>query len=145
MPFETELDVRFRDLDALGHVNNAVYATYLEQARVEYFERVVGVSLSAVDSVLATLSLDYERPIRKDGDAGDARDGVNDGDQTVRVTVSVPRLGDSSVPMEYEVYDPAGRLAATGETVQVAYDSDAAAARPLPESWREAIVDHEGI
>jgi len=39
--YTTEIDVRFRDIDAMGHVNNAVYATYIEQARTEYFRDVL--------------------------------------------------------------------------------------------------------
>ena len=42
MTFETTIGVRYRDIDAMGHVNNAVYATYLEQARVRYVDHVLG-------------------------------------------------------------------------------------------------------
>jgi len=128
--FETELPVRFRDLDAMGHVNNAVYATYLEQARVDYFESVLEVPLSEIDSVLASLSIDYERPVRGG---------------SVTVAVRVPEVGDSSVPMEYEVRDGDGDVAATGETVQVVVDPETGSPRPVPEEWRAAIEAFEGL
>ena len=60
--FSTDIQVRFRDIDAMGHVNNAVYATYVEQARTEYFEEILEEGLDAVSTVLASLELSYERP-----------------------------------------------------------------------------------
>ncbi len=123
--FETEVQVRFRDVDAMGHVNNAVYATYLEEARAAYFREVIGENLSTVDSVLASLSIDFHAP-------------VEPGDR-ITVAVSVPDLGESSIPMEYEIRTDDGTLAATGETVQVAYDRENGASRPIPDAWREAI------
>ncbi|PSP78619.1 acyl-CoA thioesterase [Halobacteriales archaeon QS_1_68_20] len=123
--FETEVPVRFRDVDAMGHVNNAVYATYFEEARAAYFREVIGVELSAVDSVLASLSIDFHAPVTAD--------------DRLTVGVSVPDLGESSIPMEYEVRKDDGTLAATGETVQVAYDRETGESRSAPDAWREAI------
>lgn len=123
--FETEIRVRFRDIDAMDHVNNAVYATYLEQARADYFREVLDESLARVDTVLATLSIDFRRPI--------------DPDDTVTVALTVPELGTSSMPMEYEIRRGDGQVAATAETVQMAYDRETESSRPIPEAWREAI------
>jgi len=75
--FETTIDVRYRDIDAMGHVNNAVYASYLEQARINYFQDLLGVDLSAVGAVLATITIEYERPVE-----------LSDGE--VRVELDVP-------------------------------------------------------
>jgi len=61
--YTTDIDVRFRDIDAMGHVNNAVYATYIEQARTEYFRDVLDADLSALATVLASLSIDFRRPV----------------------------------------------------------------------------------
>ncbi|RJT05478.1 thioesterase family protein [Halococcus sp. IIIV-5B] len=123
--FETTIPVRFRDIDAMGHVNNAVFATYLEQARADYFREVVGVGLTAVETVLASLTVDFQQPISPD--------------QTVTVGLSVPDLGESSVPMEYEIRLEDGTVAATAETVQVVYDAEAERSRPIPTAWRTAI------
>lgn len=57
------LAVRFRDVDANGHVNNAVYATYTEQARMRYVDEVAGADLEVTGLVLATLEIDVRRPI----------------------------------------------------------------------------------
>lgn len=125
--YTTEFDVRYRDLDPLNHVNNAVYATYLETARLEYFRSVVGRSLAEGESVLAHLSIDFRRPIT----LGDA----------VTVGVRVTDVGRSSIGMEYEVRAD-GEVAATAETVMVAVEDGEP--RPVPEEWRAAIEAFEG-
>lgn len=119
----TDLQVRFRDIDSMGHVNNAVYATYLEQARADYFAEVVGQRLHAVSTVLVNLSIDYRRPI----EWGDG----------VAVALAVSDLGESSIPMTYEVRAD-GDLAATAESVQVRVDDDGNAT-PIEDEWRDRI------
>ena len=57
--FEHELEVRFRDCDALGHVNNAVYLTYLEQARFAHWQRLTGVTGIPRSFILARVECDY--------------------------------------------------------------------------------------
>ena len=126
MSYETTIGVRFRDIDAMGHVNNAVYATYAEQARADYFEDVLDQDLSSISSVLARIEIDYHLPVELD-------------DGPVTVEVSVPRLGESSLPMEYEIRTADGDLAASVESVQVAYDREAGESVPLPDAWRETI------
>ncbi len=138
--FETEVPVRYTDVDTYGHVNNATYATYLEEARIDYLEAVLGDearSLAAdsaegdgVGIVVASLELDYRHSV-----------GLV---ETVTVGVRVPRLGESSFPIEYEVRSD-GEVAATGETTMVAYDRAANASRPLPDAWRERIASFEGF
>jgi acyl-CoA thioester hydrolase len=132
MPYETTIGVRFRDIDAMGHVNNAVYASYAEQARVDYFEAVLERDLSEVSSVLAKIEIDYHRPIEL-------------GDGPVTVVVDVPSLGESSIPMTYEIEDADGNPAASIESVQVAYDRETEESIPIPEDWREAIVSYHDL
>ncbi|UPW00742.1 acyl-CoA thioesterase [Halorussus gelatinilyticus] len=128
--FTHDVDVRYRDLDPMGHVNNGVYASYLEQARIAYFEQVLDVPLRDIESVLASLELDFRRPVEMDHD--------------VTVAMRVPEIGESSLPMEYEVRAD-GAVAATGETVQVAVERETKSSRPIPESWRENIREFEGL
>ncbi len=127
--YEKEMEVRFRDLDMMGHLNNAVYATYLEQARVEYIEDVVEEPLMEIGAVVADLHLDFERPI----DWGD----------DVVVAVRADELGTSSIPLEYEIRVD-GDVAATAETLMVTFDPEAGEPRPIPDAWRERIQAHEG-
>lgn len=127
--YETEIEVRFRDFDMMGHVNNAVYATYLEHARVEYVEDVVGEQLIDTGAVVADLHLDFERPIDRGAD--------------VSVAVRAGELGTSSIPLEYEIRVD-GEVAATGETLMVTFDQEAGEPTAIPETWRERIETHEG-
>ena len=130
--FETTVDVRYRDIDAMGHVNNAVYATYLETARLHYFRELLNRDMGREGAVLANLTIDYLRPIEMEHDP-------------VTVAIDVPRVGNSSLPMEYEVVRADGELAATAETVQVAYDREKAEPYRIPDGWRETIQAYHGI
>ncbi|KAB1196080.1 MULTISPECIES: thioesterase family protein [Haloferax] len=125
MTVVAEIAIRFRDHDAFGHVNNAVYATYCEQARVEYFERVLDVPVSELDIVVAHLELDYRAPI----------EGVG----TVEIEIEAGEPGGKSFPLFYELsYE--GEVVATGKTIQVAMDESGTPTR-VPDSWREAIAN----
>ncbi|UPV74720.1 acyl-CoA thioesterase [Halorussus limi] len=128
--FTHDVEVRYHDLDPMGHVNNAVYASYFEQARIAYFEEVLDVPVDEIESVLANLEIDFRRPVEMDHD--------------VTVALRVPELGETSIPMEYEVRAD-GAVAATGETVQVAVDGETKSSRPIPDSWREQIRTFEGL
>jgi acyl-CoA thioester hydrolase len=122
-PFDIELTVRYRDMDALEHVNNAVYSSYLEQARIEYAEEVIDMTFDEFGMVLASIELDFRRPIVHE-------------DERVRIECGVIEVGESSFQLGYRVY--AGddeKPAATGKTVQVVMDEDGS--RPVPEEWRE--------
>ena len=126
-PYVTEVDVRFRDLDLMGHVNNAVYATYLEEARVDYYDDVLSVAVDELGFVLARLEIDYERPIQHGED--------------VRVGLRTAEISDRSMTTEYRV-EADGALAATAESVQVAVDGDGGARR-VPDDWRREIERFE--
>lgn len=135
--FETDVAVRYGDLDTYGHVNNAVYATFLEEARVDYLREVVGGDVADVTGageglgiVLATLELDFQHSL-----------GPSD---SVSVAVRVPRLGESSFPFEYEVRED-GTTLATGETTVVVFDRGSRESRPIPDAWRERIAAFEGL
>ena len=121
--FHTAIQVRFRDVDSMGHVNNAVYASYLEQARAEFYADVVGERLHEVSTVLVTQRVDYRRPVEWGDD--------------VTVALAVDGLGRSSVPMRYAVRT-GDEVAAVARTVQVVVDEDDDSA-PVPEAWRERI------
>lgn len=127
-PYTMDIGVRFRDIDALGHVNNAVYATYLETARVGYFRDVIDASLVTNGTVIARLEIDFRRPIELD--------------ESVTVRLTVGDLGRSSIPMSYEVVADA-EVAATAESVQVVYDNERGETTSIPPRWRERIEAFE--
>lgn len=123
-PYTYGLTVRFRDLDAMFHVNNAVYATYLEQARGEFFREVIGLEIDEIDAVLARLEIDFRAPIEL-------------GDEVV-VELRIPEIGESSIRMAYEILAD-GRTAAKAESVQVSIDRETGRSRPIPERWQERL------
>lgn len=114
------LPVRFRDLDALGHVNNAVYATYLEEARVAYLAKVLGrVRPEDYGIIIARLEIDYRSPVKL-------------GDDLV-VGARVTRLGGASFDMAYKIVErKTGRVVLEAKSVQVAYDLKEEKVRKLP-------------
>ena len=129
--FSTTVEVRWRDLDAMGHVNNAVYFTYLEQARIHYLREVgfvPGVP-SGMGFILAEASCQFKSPLQLGERA------------TIRVRVS--QLRNSSFVFEYRAEAEDGRLIATARTVQVCYDYQAQRPIPVPGEWREAVIAYE--
>ncbi|SDK27601.1 acyl-CoA thioesterase [Natronorubrum texcoconense] len=129
-PFTVSVPVRYRDLDPLNHVNHAVYASYLEIARTDYLEEVVGIAAENISFVIANLEIDYRRPV------------VMGDDPTVSLRVA--RLGDSSCTMEYEIRVD-DDVAATAETTLVHIDPDSKRPSPLPDEIREPIEAYEGL
>ena len=125
MMYTTDIQVRFRDLDPMKHVNNALYVTYLEQARAEFYEEVVDVPLADIDTILTYLEVAYEQAIDSVG--------------TVTVELEVSDLGTSSIPMEYEIRFSDERYA-TAETVQVFFDPETKESRPIPDRYRERLI-----
>ncbi|WP_018111564.1 acyl-CoA thioesterase [Thermus igniterrae] len=126
-PVVVPVEVRFRDLDALGHVNNAVYLSYFEVARVAYFAHLERDWLAKGHFILARAEVDFLRPVHL-------------GDR-VEVGVRVVRLGRSSFDMEY-LLTAQGEPAARGKTVQVWLEGGRPA--PLPPAIRERIEALEG-
>lgn len=126
VPFECSVPVRFSDLDAAGVVNNAIYATLLEEARVRFLDaRLDGFDLEATPFYVTAQAIDYRQPIR-------ALDPVD-------VTVTVPDVGETSFTLAYDIH-AGSDLAAEAETVQVAVDPETWDPRPVPEDWREQLA-----
>jgi acyl-CoA thioester hydrolase len=126
------MQVRFRDTDAMGHVNNAVYVTYLEVARQEYWSRVMGVgSYTDCGLILARTEIDFRSP------AFVADDLV--------VGIRASRLGRSSFDFTYEIRAAKeGRLVVDAVSVQVMYDYATRSPRPLTEDERRRMTEFEG-
>lgn len=127
MPFTVEIPVRFRDIDGMGHVNNAVFFTYMEQARSEWYRHLMGVkSVAEFDFILAHASCDFKEAI-----------GFG---ETVVVTLKLTKIGDSSFRFAYEIRSKKpGRLFATGESVQVCYDYGKKKPIPIPSAFRRKL------
>ena len=127
------ITVRYRDLDPQGHVNNTVYLTYLESARLGYYEKV---GLWQRDSgittgmVVAHNDIDYVAPIFLG--------------QEVRVGLRMARVGTKSLTFDFQIESAKdGEVVARGQSVMVVYDSQAGKSIPVPDAWREKINHFE--
>ena len=129
---EVPIPVRFRDLDSLGHVNNAVYFTYCEVARNAYWKQLLGVRrLAEANFILAHAELDYRAQAN--------------GDHDIVVVVRVSFVGNTSFGFEYRVLEEGtGTLLAEGRSVQVTFDYKTNQKVPMPPSARQRILEFEG-
>lgn len=128
-----DLQLRFRDTDAMGHVNNAVYLSYLELARMKYWETLVGArDYSAVDFILARVEIDYRSP---------AKLGTK-----LEVGIRAANLKGSSWDFEYRIFEKgSGRLVVEARTVQCFYDYSSGKVRRMDPEVRRKLSEFEGL
>lgn len=141
--FSTSIKIRFRDLDAFGHVNNAVYFTYMEMARSEYFTHVGllkkelplsfgGNERPSIFFIIAEAACQFKAPIQMDAQ--------------LIVKTRVHSLRNSSFAMEYHFVDQVtGQIVAIGRTINVTYDYSASHSVPMTEEWRAVLTTFEGL
>ena len=125
--FTYRLEVRFRDCDAQGHVNHAVFFTYLEQCRLMFWRDLTGgLSSPHARVIVARAECDYRAPAFF-GDALEVRLNVGD-------------IGGSSFHLAYEIVNlTSGRRLAEARTVMVTYDYSAGRSVPIPPQPREVL------
>lgn len=130
---QNDVEVRFRDTDALGHVNNAVYLSYLESGRLAYMRRVFGVTdWRKIEFIVARVEIDYRSP----SFAG----------ETLTVGTRVCRLGGASFDMAYRIIEKTkGRLVAEAKTVQVCFDYKANKVKRIPEDFMDTVRRYDGV
>jgi acyl-CoA thioester hydrolase len=129
----TTLQVRFRDIDAFGHVNNAVFFSYVEQARIRYLLDVLepGTGFDRLPLILAHVEIDYRSPIFFDDE--------------IVVETRVDRIGRTSFAMSHRMIAAVDdRLVGDVDSVLVTYDYPAARPMPVPDEWRARMGAHEG-
>ena|ERR671912_3020892 len=126
MHFCHKISVRFRDCDAMGHVNNAVYLTYLEEARFAHWRFVIGQT-DPPDVILARAEIDYRKAARY----GD----------TLEIRIDVERIGTTSLSHTYVIDDQNGARIAEGRSVLVWYDYRAGTPVPIPDVVRSKISE----
>jgi acyl-CoA thioester hydrolase len=124
--WEKRIEIRWRDLDGSRHVNNAVYLTYLEEARSEWLAHVLGGVEPIWEFVLARVAIDFRRELT-----------LADGAALARCRLE--GIGTSSVRTVEEVRSASGELAADAEALLVAWDQAAGASRPLTDTERSAL------
>lgn len=126
------LEVRFRDIDALRHVNNASFFTYLEEARVHYFiDLLHAEAFERLPLILAAARIDFRAPILFG--------------ELVDIGTRVDWIGNTSISMSHRMTaSPDDRLVAEAETILVCYDYEAGGPMPVPDSWRATFTEWEG-
>ncbi|PPU42100.1 acyl-CoA thioesterase [Xanthomonas arboricola] len=121
------ISVRWRDMDSMGHVNNAKYISYLEEARVRWMLGVEGVAMTdRIAPVVAATNVNYKRPLVWPND--------------ILVELFVERLGSSSITIGHRILDQkdGGVLYSDGNVVVVWIDTQTGKSASLPDAVRAA-------
>ena len=127
MEHEKEIEIRWRDLDAFGHVNHIVFLTYLEEVRDEWLGRSLGDPALVWSFVIARVEIDYRRELKLEDDVVVAR-------------CMLDRIGTSSVTTREAVLTRGGELAAEAQAVLVARDESTGSSRPLTDVERVGLA-----
>ncbi len=127
---EIPITIRYRDLDTLGHVNNAVYASYFELGRACYFREVLGIEgPNEFDFVIARLEIDFLASVTLF--------------DRIHLGVRVPHLGNTSFTFEYALRH--GEIpVARGKSIQVFMDHDTGRKKAVPEEFLLKVTRFEG-
>lgn len=129
--FRHPVDVRFRDIDAMGHAHHGQALVYFEEARWAYWSEVVGPpSAEEIDFVLAEARIRWRARVLWPAQ--------------LSVAVRVAEVGRKHFTMEYEVTHADGTVLITGSTVQVMYDEDAGASVEISDEVRSRLTAFDG-
>src|SRR5436190_12201543 len=132
---KTPIEVRFSDIDAFGHVNNAKYLTYYEQARVRYFNDIVDWTYdwSKEGIILAKADIDFIKPIHFHDE--------------IIIFTRCSRLGNKSFDLQYQIMsykDGEEILMSDCTTVMVAFDYVNKKSIVIPDEWKQVLRKYEG-
>jgi acyl-CoA thioester hydrolase len=127
-----EIHPRFRDTDAMGHINNAVYVTYLEVARQAYWRRLEAeTDYRRVPFILAHVSIDFRSEALVS--------------EVLEVGIRCGWIGDKSFSFDYRIRErDSARVVAEATSIQVCYDYAARRSIPVPEELRRRLEAFEG-
>ena len=133
-PYEISLEVAFRDIDAMGFVNNAVFFAYFETVRIKYMGEVMrsglmGTELLDLPLILVDASCTYKSPALLT--------------EILHIGTGISRFGTKSFDMLYRVQGEDGRLVAYGKTVQVMYDYISRSAFSIADEVRDYVTQFQ--
>ena len=131
----TPVSLRFSDMDAFGHINNANFLTYIEEARIKYFNEIVhwNYDWSKNGIILARIEIDYKIPL-------------NFKDEVIVFTRCI-KIGIKSITMDYELIKKDGEnkiLFASAKSVLVMFNYEKNNSIPVSDDWKSAISKFEG-
>ena len=132
---QANIQIRFKDIDKQGHVNNAVHLTYFETARTDYFKHVLRKknNWSKTGIILASTTITYTRPILLEDD--------------LYCFTKIARFGNKSFDIEHLLAaktDIGFELAAHGKSTMVCFDYEAKQSIYVPDEWMESVKEFEG-
>ncbi len=133
--YSVPIDVRYGDLDPQWHVNNSRFLTFLEHARLSYLMHLGlfdGQNFFDFNLIVADIHIAYLAPIQLR--------------QNVAVHITCERIGNKSLTFVYEIRDEdTQQVLCTAETIMVTYDYHQQKSIPVPDTWRKAIAELEGV
>lgn len=132
--YKTSLETRFADFDMMGHVNNAVYFTYMEIGRTKYWSHAIKWDWQKTGVVIGNASIDYIAPIFID--------------DKIHIYVKTSRIGTKSFDLEYLIVKEQNGteiICSRGKTVCVAFDYATKKPAPIPDKEREKMVSFEQL
>lgn len=134
--FKTTLpiQIRFGDIDAMGHINNNIYFSYFDLGKTSYFEKICPTAISWTDGliVVAHIEVDFFSPIYYK--------------ESIVVDTKIIRLGEKSGTVMQQIRNvKSNEIKCRCTSVFVAYDANTQSSIPIPDSWREVISKYEGF
>lgn len=128
------VQIRFNDIDMLGHVNNAIYSEYLDMGKTRYFRGLMGddgFDYNAIALVIVHIDLDFYAPTFVE--------------ENVEVVTAVTHIGDRSLSVEQRVINSdTGQVKCVSHTVLAGFDHKTQSSAPITEEWRRRISEFEG-
>ena len=127
------LQMRFNDIDMLGHLNNSVYITFMDLAKTRYFQAVLGDKLNwgEIGVVVVNINCDFCAPTFFD--------------DVIEVETAVVAIGEKSLTLEQRVYSPADeRVRCRCRTIMSGFNAKTLTSVPISDEWREALEEYEG-
>jgi len=129
--YTNSIEVIFRDVDSFGHVNNAVYFTYLETIRTKYFRELKARSgIDEMDMIVAKATCNYKSPAYIA--------------EQLDISLGITRFGKKSFDCMYIVNTDKGRKIASAKTIQVAYNYNTKTTIVIPEQFKQAVIEYQG-
>lgn len=128
------IQIRFNDIDAIGHINNNVYLSYFDLGKSSYFEAIRGTAINWLDSaiVIVHMEIDFLRPVFYR--------------EEIVVDSKIIKLGDKSGVFVQQIRNPkTDAIKCRCKSVFVAFDATSQKSTPIPDTWRTAISKFEGI
>jgi acyl-CoA thioester hydrolase len=130
--FKTPISIRFSDIDAVGHVNNAIYLTYFEVARFNYWREIIGWNLQENGVIVGRSEVNYLKPITLDDE--------------IFCYLRVSRIGNSSFDVMHLLVKttPDGEeICTTGKTVCISYDYSVNKSVAIPQRERQKMIEYD--